>query len=62
MNRLREIRKQRRITQQELGRAVGKYQSYIHNIEKGYYTPSMQEKEYLAMSLELKVTDIFPNE
>ena len=60
MNRLREIRKQRGFTQQELGRAVGKYQPFIYNIEKGYYDPTMQEKETLVRVLEVDISDIFP--
>ena len=62
MNRLKEIRKQKGLTQQELGRAVGKYQSFIHNIERGYYKPTMQEKEALARLLGVEISDIFPRD
>ena len=60
MNRLKETRKQKGFTQQELGRAVGKYQPFIYNIERGYYNPTMQEKETLARVLGVDICDIFP--
>ncbi len=61
MNRLREVRKQKGFIQQELGRAVGKYQTYIYLIEKGYLNPPIHEKEALARVLDVDVSDIFPD-
>jgi DNA-binding XRE family transcriptional regulator len=59
MNKLKEIRRQKRLTQIELGQAIGKYQSFIHNIEKGYYLPTDEEKQLLAQVLRVNVSDIF---
>ena len=61
MNRLKEIRKQKGFTQQELGRTVGKYQTFIYNIEREYYVPTIQEKEILAKVLEVDVSELFPD-
>lgn len=59
MNRLKQIRKQKGFTQTELGRAIGKYQPFIYNIEKHYYVPIEEEKEKLTQVLGVSVTDIF---
>ena len=61
MNRLKEIRKQEGFTQVELGKEVGKYQSFIHNIERCYYFPTEKEKQELAQALGVSIPDIFPD-
>ena len=60
MNKLREIRKQRGLTQYELGKAIGKYVSFISNVETGKLSPWTSEKEALAKALGVQVSDIFP--
>jgi transcriptional regulator with XRE-family HTH domain len=62
MNRLREERKNRGLSQYELGRLVGKYQSRIWQIEKGYLKPGESEKQTIAEVLEVDVTMLFPGE
>ncbi len=62
MNWLKQIRKQRGFTQMRLGKAIGKYQPFIHNIEKHYYVPTEEEKQMLAQALGVSVSDIFPQD
>jgi len=62
MNRLREIRKQKELTQTELGKAVGKYQPYVHLIERHDYKTTAEQKQTLANVLGVTVEDIFCNE
>ena len=61
MNNLRKIRKQKGFTQYELGKAIGKYQTRIWHIEKGYYRAKEWEKEALARVLGVDINDIFPD-
>lgn len=61
MNRLREIRKQRGLTQDELGKAIGKYASFMSKVEAGKYWPWTSDREALAKTLGVQVSDIFPN-
>ncbi len=60
MNKLREIRKLKGLTQYELGKAIRKYVSFISNVETGKYDPWPNEKEALAKALGVQVSDIFP--
>jgi len=60
MNRLKELRLQKGFTQYELGKAIGKYQTRIWHIEKGYYPAKEWEKEALARVLNVDVDNIFP--
>lgn len=61
MNKLREIRKQRGLTQYELGKAIKKYQALIWQIEKGYCQAKVRVKLALAQVLGVGISDIFPN-
>ena len=60
MNWMKEIREQKGLTQYELGRLIGKYQSRIWQIENDYCTPKEWEKEDIAYVLGLSVDEIFP--
>lgn len=60
MNRLKEMRNRNGLTQYELGRLIGKYQSRIWQIEKGYYPPREWEKEAIAKVLGVDMNEIFP--
>lgn len=60
MNKMRKTREKKGLSQYELGRAIGKYQSRIWQIEKGYYPPKEWEKEAIAKVLGLDVNEIFP--
>ncbi len=57
--RLRDIRKRKKITQEELARAVGVTRQTIIAIEKGKYLPSLTLALKIAKFLGLKVEDIF---
>lgn len=61
MNRLREIRKQKGLTQYELGKAIGKYASFITKVERGKFWPWMSDREALAKVLGVQISDIFPD-
>jgi len=60
MNRLKETRERKGISQYELGRLIGRYQSLIWQIEHGYHEPDEAEKEEIAKVLGMDVNEIFP--
>ena len=59
MNRLREIRAVRRITQFQLRLSTGVHQSKISMIENGLVTPREDEKKRLAKALGTRVEEIW---
>lgn len=59
-NRVREFRKQLRITQAELGAQVGVSRQSIVSTEKGDYAPSVYLALRLARTLGTSVEDLFP--
>ncbi|MBH0120683.1 helix-turn-helix transcriptional regulator [Rhodococcus sp. NPDC003382] len=59
-NRVREFRKQLRITQAELGERVGVSRQSIVSTEKGDYAPSVYLALRLARTLGTTVEDLFP--
>ena len=61
MNRLREIRFFKEITQPLLSLKTGIHQSRLSLIENGLVVPSEEEKKRLAKALRHKVDDIFFN-
>ena len=54
------MRQKKGLTQYELGKLIGKYQSRIWQIEKDYYPAKEWEKEDIAEALGEKVSEIFP--
>jgi transcriptional regulator with XRE-family HTH domain len=60
MNRLREIRVVKRITQFQLRLITGIHQSKISLIENGFIEPQDEEKEKLAKALGVSLEEIFP--
>lgn len=62
MNRLRELRKKRRLTQYELAKQIGSHQSMIWRWEHGYEEPSEEIKERIGVVLGLPAKEIFPEE
>jgi putative transcriptional regulator len=58
-NRVREIRSERGLTQNELAQAVGLTRQSIISIEKGRFTPSIHTALNLAAALETSVDDLF---
>jgi transcriptional regulator with XRE-family HTH domain len=62
MNRLRETRVVRRVTQFQLRVATGIHQSKISMVENGLVEPREDEKARLAKALGVRVEEIFPEE
>jgi DNA-binding XRE family transcriptional regulator len=60
MNRLKEMRNRKSLTQYELGRLIGKYQSRIWQLEHDYSLPRQWEKEAIAKVLMVDLKEIFP--
>jgi putative transcriptional regulator len=58
-NRLREVRTQSGLTQEELARAVGVTRQTIIAIEKGGYTPSVKLSLTLAHLLQIPLDELF---
>lgn len=61
MNRLKDMRNRKGLTQYELGKLIGKYQSRIWQLEKGYYPPREWEKCAIAKALGVAIDEIFPD-
>lgn len=59
MNRLKQIRKQKGITQEELAKAVGITRPYLSDIERGVKTPGGDIVIRIASYLKLPVEEIF---
>ena len=60
MNRLKEIRQRKGLTQYELGKLIGRYQSKVWLWERDYYRPNEKERREVARVLEVEVAEIFP--
>ena len=58
-NRIVELRKPKKITQQELADAVGVTRQTIISLENGKYNASLQLAHKLARFFEMKIEDIF---
>jgi putative transcriptional regulator len=58
-NRLRELRENRNLTQEELAKALGVTRQTIIAIEKGKYDPSLKLAFKIARFFGLKIEDIF---
>ena len=61
MNRLKELRCLKGLTQYKLAELTGTYQTKIWLIENEYYAPKEHEKQTLAKILNVDVNDIFPD-
>ena len=61
MNKLREVRVVRRISQMQLRLLTGVNQTKISWIENGYIKPKPEEKEKLSRALGLPVEAVFPS-
>ena len=59
-NKVRELRKQARLTQAELGTAVGVSRQSSVSTEKGDYAPSVYLALRLARTLGTTVEELFP--
>lgn len=58
-NRIRELRKEHRITQDELAGAVGVTRQTIISLENGKYNASLQLAHKIARCFGLKIEDVF---
>lgn len=58
-NRLKEIRQQRKLSQQDLADLVGVSRNTISSLETGQYEPTAKLAYILAIALDLKFEDIF---
>ena len=58
-NRLKEIRRDKKISQQELANMVGVSRNTISSIETGQYQPTAKLAFVLAIALDLKFEDLF---
>ena len=58
-NRLKEIRADRKISQQELADMVGVSRNTISSLETGQYEPTAKLALILAIALDMKFEDIF---
>ncbi|ACT60060.1 helix-turn-helix transcriptional regulator [Hirschia baltica] len=58
-NHIQELRKAKKLTQQELADAIGMTRQTIVAIEKGKYSPSLEAAFRIAQTLEQSLTDVF---
>lgn len=57
--RLKALRHQRGITQEDLAYSTGLSISFIRSVEQGLYAPSFESIEALAKSLSIKEKELF---
>lgn len=58
-NRLKQIRKEQRLSQDELARMVGVSRNTISSIETGQFSPTAKLALILCIALDKKFEDIF---
>lgn len=58
-NRLKEIRKEQRLSQDELAKIVGVSRNTISSIETGQFSPTAKLALILCIALDKKFEDIF---
>lgn len=58
-NHLKEIRKEKNLSQQELADMVGVSRNTISSLETGQYEPTAKLALVLAVALDMKFEDIF---
>jgi len=61
MNKIKVLREQRKLTQQQLARMAGVAQSTIHYIETGQKSPTLKLLEKIALALDVSVVDLIEN-
>lgn len=59
--RVKELRTERNLTQQQLADVSGLHKNYIGMVERGERNPSLVNIGILAKSLEINVSDFFLN-
>lgn len=58
-DRLRLIRKQRNISQEELAFRAKLHRTYVSDVERGSRNISLENIEKLAQALDIKITELF---
>lgn len=58
-NKLQQVRKEQKVTQEELGQAIGVTRQTIIAIEKGNYTPSVLLALKIARFFDISVEKLF---
>ena len=56
---IREVRKKRNLTQIELAKLTGISKSSISRYEREELWPDMLEMEWIALAMNVKITDLF---
>ena len=59
---IREVRKRRNLTQIELAKLTGISKSSISRYEREDLWPNMLEMEWIALAMDVKITDLFDSE
>lgn len=59
---IREVRKKRNLTQIELAKLTGISKSSISRYEREEIWPDMLEMEWIALAMDVKITDLFDSE
>ena len=57
--RIKELRKNKNLTQEQLAESIGIYQKQIGNIETGTYFTTMPNLEKIANALNVQIKDLF---
>ena len=57
--RIKELRKAKGLTQEQLAEILGIYQKQIGNIETGQFFTTMPKLEKIATALDVKIMDLF---
>lgn len=57
--RIKELRKSKKLTQEQLAEILGIYQKQVGNIETGAYFTTMPNLEKLAQTFDVEIKDLF---
>ncbi len=58
-NRIRQLRKERKVTQDDLAAAVGVTRQTVISIENGKYNASLQLAHKISKYFDMKIEDVF---
>ena len=61
LNKIKKIREQKGLTQEEVAKKAGIYTNYYAKIERGVITTSIEKATKIAKALGVEVSDIFPS-
>ena len=60
-NKIKEIREQKELTQEEVAKKAGISTNYYSKIERGTVNTSIEKANKIAKALGVEVSDIFPS-